>query len=59
MSWYPTETRPREPGVALKSFRKVSALVRWVVLIGLCGLVIAAVIAFGVSSLFTMIENGQ
>jgi hypothetical protein len=59
MSWYPTETRPRDPGVALKSFRKVSALVRWIVLIGLCGLVIAAVIAFGVSSLFTMIENGQ
>jgi hypothetical protein len=59
MSWYPTETRPREAGVALKSFRKMSALVRWVILIALCGLVIAAVIAFGVSSLFTMIENGK
>jgi hypothetical protein len=59
MTWYPTETRPREPGIALKSFRKVSALVRWIVLIGLCGLVIAAVVAFGVSSLFTMIENGN
>ena len=57
MSWYPVETRPREPGVALKSFRKVSALVRWIVLIALVGLVIAAVIAFGVSTLFTMIEN--
>ena len=57
MSWYPTETRPREPGVVLKSYRKVSALVRWVVLIALVGLVIAAVIAFGVSTLFTMIEN--
>jgi hypothetical protein len=59
MSWYPTDTRPREAGIALKSFRKMSAFVRWVVLIGLCGLVIAAVIAFGVSTLFTMIENGQ
>ena len=59
MSWYPSDTRPREPGIALKSFRKVSALVRWIILIGVCGLVIAAVIAFGVSSLFTMIENGK
>lgn len=59
MSWYPTETRPRDPGIALKSFRKVSALVRWVLLIALCALVIAAVIAFGVSTLFTMIENGE
>jgi hypothetical protein len=59
MSWYPADTRPRDPGIALKSFRKVSALVRWVVLIGVCALVIAAVIAFGVSSLFTMIENGK
>jgi hypothetical protein len=59
MSWYPTDTRPREPGVVLKSYRKVSALVRWIVLIGVCGLVIAAVIAFGVSTLFTAIENGK
>jgi hypothetical protein len=59
MSWYPADTRPREPGIALKSFRKVSALVRWVILIALCALVIAAVIAFGVSSVFTMIENGK
>jgi hypothetical protein len=59
MSWYPTETRPRDPGIALKSFRKVSALVRWVLLIALCALVIAAVVAFGVSTLFTMIENGE
>ena len=28
MSWYPTDTRPRDPGIALKSFRKMSALVR-------------------------------
>ena len=59
MSWYPAETRPRDPGIALKSFRKMSALVRWIVLIGLCGLVIAAVVAFGVSTLVTMIENGN
>jgi hypothetical protein len=58
MSWYPDDTRPRDPGIALKSFRKVSALVRWVLLISVCGLVIAAVIAFGVSTLFTAIENG-
>jgi uncharacterized membrane protein YdbT with pleckstrin-like domain len=59
MSWYPADTRPREAGIALKSFRKVSALVRWVILIALCALVIAAVVAFGVSSVFTMIENGN
>jgi hypothetical protein len=59
MSWYPNDTPPRDPGIALQSFRKASALVRWVILIGLCGLVIAAVIAFGVSTLFTMIENGE
>ena len=59
MSWYPTDTRPREPGIVLKSYRKVSAIVRWVILISVCGLVIAAVIAFGVSTLFTAIENGK
>jgi uncharacterized membrane protein (Fun14 family) len=59
MSWYPAETRPRDPGIALKSFRKMSALVRWIILIAVCGLVIAGVVAFGVSSLFTMIENGK
>jgi hypothetical protein len=59
MSWYPPDTRPRDPGIALKSFRKASALVRWVILISVCGLVIAAVIAFGVSTLFTAIENGK
>jgi hypothetical protein len=59
MSWYPTDTRPREPGAVLKSWRKLSALVRWIILIGVCGLVIAAVIAFGVSTLFTAIENGK
>ena len=59
MSWYPTDTRPREAGIALKSFRKMSALVRWIILVGVCGLVIAAVIAFGVSTLVTMIENGK
>ena len=58
MSWYPANTRPRDPGIALKSFRKVSALVRWVILISVCGLVIAAVIAFGMSTLFTAITNG-
>jgi uncharacterized membrane protein (Fun14 family) len=59
MSWYPADTRPRDPGIALKSFRKMSALVRWIILIAVCGLVIAGVVAFGVSSLFTMIENGK
>jgi hypothetical protein len=59
MSWYPADTRPRDPGIVLKSYRKVSALVRWIVLIAVCGLVIAAVIAFGVSTLFTAIENGK
>jgi high-affinity Fe2+/Pb2+ permease len=59
MSWYPTDTRPREPGMVLKTWRKMSALVRWIILVGVCGLVIAAVIAFGVSTLFTMLENGK
>lgn len=59
MSWYPSDTRPREPGIALKSFRKMSALVRWVILVAMSTLVIAAVIAFGLSTLFTAIENGK
>jgi hypothetical protein len=45
--------------MVLKTWRKMSALVRWIILVGVCGLVIAAVIAFGVSTLFTMIENGK
>jgi hypothetical protein len=48
----------REPHLAVKTARKASALVRWIVLVVLAGLAIAAVIGIGISVLFTAIENG-
>lgn len=58
MTWSPSDTQPREPHLAVKTARKVSALVRWILLVVLAGLAIAAVIGIGVSVLFTAIENG-
>ena len=58
MTWSPSDTQPREPHIVVKSARKLSALIRWIVLIALCGLAIAAVIGVAVSVLFTAIENG-
>lgn len=59
MTWYPTEPQGRDPSIALKTYHKVSALVRWVVLVVVAGLALAAVIGIGVSSLFTAIEGGR
>jgi hypothetical protein len=58
MSWSPTDMQAREPGAVLKTYRKVSALVRWIVLVVLAGLAMAALIGIAVSVLFTAIENG-
>ena len=58
MTWYPTDTRPHEPSFVLKLWRKLSATVRWVILIALCGLLLAAVIAFAVTSMVTLIQDG-
>lgn len=58
MTWYPTDTRPREPSTALKTWRKLSATVRWVILIALCGLMLAAVVGFAVTSIVTLIQDG-
>jgi high-affinity Fe2+/Pb2+ permease len=59
MTWYPAEPQGRDPSIALKTYRKVSALVRWVVLVVIAGLALAAVIGIAVSSLFTAIEGGR
>ena len=59
MTWYPTDMRPREPSVLLKTWRKMSATVRWVILIAVAGLMLAAVIGLGVTSLVTLIQDGQ
>jgi hypothetical protein len=58
MTWYPTDTRPREPSIVLKAWRKLSAGVRWVILVMLCGLMFAAAIAFAVTSMVTLIRDG-
>jgi hypothetical protein len=58
MSWYPTDTQANEPHIAVKTFRKMSAIVRWVVLVALVGFAIAAVVGLAVSALVTGIQNG-
>lgn len=58
MTWYPTDTQGRDPHIVVKTYRKVSALVRWVLLVAIAGLALAALVGFGVSALFTAIENG-
>jgi high-affinity Fe2+/Pb2+ permease len=58
MSWSPSDTQPRDPHLAIRTARKVGAMLRWVVLVGLCGLAIAAVLGIAISLLVTTIENG-
>lgn len=58
MTWSPSDMQPREPHIAVKTARKVGALVRWVVLVAVCGLAIAAIVGLAVSVLFTAIQNG-
>jgi hypothetical protein len=58
MTWSPSDMQHREPHIAVKTARKISALVRWIVLVAVCGLAIAAVIGIAVSVLFTAIQNG-
>jgi hypothetical protein len=58
MTWSPSDMQHREPHIAVKTARKVGAFVRWVILVAVCGLAIAAVIGIGISVLFTAIENG-
>ncbi len=58
MTWYPPDTRPHESSFVLKSWRKLSATVRWVILIALCGLMLAAIIGLAVTSAVTLIEDG-
>lgn len=58
MTWSPSDMQDREPHVAVKTFRKLSALVRWVLIVVLAGLAIAAVVGIAITMLFTAIENG-
>ncbi|MBM3658813.1 MAG: hypothetical protein FJW95_04830 [Actinobacteria bacterium] len=58
MTWSPSDMQHREPHIAVKTARKVGALVRWIVLVALCGLAVAAVVGIGITVLFTAIENG-
>jgi hypothetical protein len=58
MTWYPSDMQHREPHIAVKSMRKAFAVVRWVLIVVLAGLAIAAVIGIAVTVLFTAIENG-
>lgn len=58
MTWSPSDMQRREPHIAVKTARKISALVRWVVLVVLAGLALAALVGIAVSALFTALENG-
>jgi high-affinity Fe2+/Pb2+ permease len=58
MTWSPSDMQHREPHFAVKTLRKFSALIRWVILVVVAGLAIAALIGIGVSALFTAIQNG-
>jgi hypothetical protein len=58
MTWSTSDMQPREPHIAVKTMRKISALVRWVLIIVLAGLALAALVGIAVSVLFTAIENG-
>ncbi len=58
MTWSPSDMQHRDPHIAVKTLRKFSALIRWVVLVVVAGLAIAALIGIGLSALFTAIDNG-
>lgn len=58
MTWSPSDMQHREPHIAVKTVRKISAVVRWVILVTVAGLAIAAVVGITVSVLFTAIQNG-
>ncbi len=58
MTWYPYDTQGHEPHWIVRTFRKLSASVRWVILVAVTGLAIAAIVAIVVSTLFTAIQNG-
>ena len=57
MTWYPYDTQGHEPHWVVRAFRKLSASVRWVILVVVCGLAIAALVAIAVSSVFTAIQR--
>lgn len=54
----PTRPQPAGPQLAVKTARKAGALVRWVLVVVIAGLVIAAVVGIGIGLLFTAIESG-
>ena len=58
MTWSPSDTQPRDPHIAIKTARKIGALVRWIVLVLVCGFAIAALLGITVSLLVTSIQNG-
>jgi len=58
MTWFPSDMQHREPHLAVKTARKISAVVRWVILVVLAGLALAALVGVAITSLFTAIENG-
>ncbi|MFO1537842.1 MAG: hypothetical protein ACKOVH_08460 [Actinomycetota bacterium] len=58
MTWNPVDPQPAGPHLAVKTARKAGALVRWVLVVVIAGLVIAAVIGIGIGLLFTAIESG-
>jgi hypothetical protein len=57
MTWYTSESQGPDPGLALKTYRKLSALVRWLALVGAAGLALAALIGFTTSALLTAIQS--
>jgi hypothetical protein len=58
MTWYPIDTQGRDPSVVVKTLRKASAALRWVVLVVISGLALAALVGIALSALVTAIEHG-
>lgn len=58
MTWNPAD--PQRPGtrLAVTTARKAGAVVRWVVIVVVAGLVVAGVVGIAVGLLFTAIESG-
>jgi len=57
MTWSPSDMQHREPHFAVKTLRKFSALIRWVILVVVAGLAIATLVGIGISALFTALQG--
>lgn len=57
MTWYEHETQDHRPSAVVRTFRKFSAGTRWVVLVVLVGLGLAAMIGIGAGLLWALVRS--